>query len=239
MLSKSHPLRNEIDHLTREQKLPILLIMFAFWVVCAVEWAQRLAGQVPDPRFWTLLALLVTLYSGFQVFRLRLRVPGNSADSTGEREVAEILHRISSKGFVAFHDLRGDGRKIDHVVVGPSGIYAIETKKRSGSGMIDYRSDEELVFAGRIKDGFPLRHARGSASVVQSQLDEQLPDSYRVKPLLVFLGDWEVHREHEDLNVDVTTAARLAEYFDKQRPALSAGEIAQISSYLETAAAAA
>jgi hypothetical protein len=238
VIFKSQPLRNEIDRLTRAQLLPILLIMFAFWIVCAVEWTQRLVGQIPNPRFWPFFTLLVTVYSGFQVFRLRLRVPGARPDSTGEREVAEILQQISSKGFVAFHDLRGDDRKIDHVVVGPSGIYAIETKRRSGSGMIDHRSDEELIFAGRIKDGLPLRHARGSANVVQLRLDEELSDSYTVKPLLVFLGNWEVHRERENLEVDVTTAARLTEYFDKQRPALSTGEIAQISSCFETAAAA-
>ena len=152
--------------------------------------------------------------------------------------MAEILQQIRAKGFFVFHNLRGDGRKIDHVVVGPSGIYAIETKNRSGSGMINYRSDEELVFAGRIKDGWPLRHARGSASVVQSRLDRQWSDSYTVKPLLVFMGNWEIHREQNDLDVDVTTVARLAEYFEQQQPALSTSEIAQISSYFETAAAA-
>lgn len=233
------PLRNEIDWLTREQLLPIFLIMVVLWVVCAVEWTQRLAGQLPDPRFWTLLSLLVTVYAAFRIFRLRLPLPGITSDFSGDGEVANILRGIRPKGFVTLHDFRGDDRKIDHVVVGPSGIYAIETKKRSGSGMIEYGNEEALVFAGRIKDGLPLRHARDSASVVQSRLDEQSPDVYTVKALLVISGNWEIRRAHENPGVEVTTAARLAEYFEMQRPELSSREIAQISSYLQTTPAAA
>jgi hypothetical protein len=235
----SNSIRHEIDVLAREQQLPILLITFAFWMVCGVEWIQRLAGQTPDPRFWTFLSLLVTLYSGFQVFRLRSKLPRSVRANSGGREVAGILQSIRSKGFVAFHDLPGADRKIDHVVVGPSGIYAIETKARSGSGLIDYRSDDELVFAGRIRDGGPLRHARGSATSVQSRLNAQSsPDCYTVKPLLVFLGNWEIQDGKGNFDVDVTTAHGLVEYFDKQKPELSTEEISEISSYLQAAAAA-
>ena len=237
MALKTPSLRQEIDRLTDEQQLPILLIMFAFWIVCAVEWTQRLFGAIPDPRFWTLLSLIVTIYSGFQVFRLRSRVR-LSQGASGEREVARILQQIRYKGFVAFHNLPGIGRNIDHVVVGPSGIYAIETKSRGGSGTIDYRGNEELVFAGRIKDALPLRHARGSASTVQSQLNHDLEDSYAVQPLVVFLGDWDVCRHKGDFTVDVTTADKLVEYFDLQQPALTGKEIAAISSCFEGAAAA-
>src|SRR4051812_25114043 len=101
-----------------------MLIMFAFWMVCAVESTQRFVGQIPDPRFWTVLSLIVTVYGGLQIFRLRLHLPGHTANGTAEQKVAEILRQIGPKGFVAFHDLRGEDRKIDHVVVGPSGIYA-------------------------------------------------------------------------------------------------------------------
>lgn len=224
--------------MTDEQQLPVLLIMFAFWIVCAVEWTQRLVGTIPDPRFWTVLSLVITLYGGVQVFRLRLRSHSSTPRVSGEKEVARILHQIRGKGFVAFHNLPGAERNIDHVVIGPSGVYAIETKARSGSGTIDYRSDDELIFAGRIKDGWPLRHARASASAVQTRLNHGLPEAYAVKPLLVFLGDWDIHRHGKNLAVDVMTLDQLAEYFDQQKPALTGQEIAAISSCFEAAAAA-
>lgn len=232
-------LRQELDRLTDQQQLPILLIMFAFWIVCAAEWTQRLSGEIPDPRFWSLLSLIITGYAGWQVFRLHSKIRPANAAARAEHKVARLLDQIRDKGFVAFHDLPGAERNIDHVVVGPGGIYAIETKERSGSGTIDYCSDQALVFAGRIKDGLPLRHARESARWLQSRLRQTLNDPHPVKPLVVFLGDWDV-RCHDggDFSVDVITADKLVDYFERQPEELTPKEIFAISSCFEEAAAA-
>src|SRR5258708_4886535 len=133
-------LREEIGKLTEEGLIPFLIFTVTFWIVCAVEWTQKLAGAAPDPRFWTFLSLIVTAYGGFKVFQLRPQIRNLRLGELGERKVAEIFDRIRSKGFVAFHDLPGaESSNVDHVVVGPSGIYAIETKAQTGSGNINYR----------------------------------------------------------------------------------------------------
>jgi hypothetical protein len=211
----------------------LLLIMLAFWIVSAVEWTQRFAGAIPDPRFWTCLSLIVTSYGGFQIFRLRRHLPQFPRRRQGARQVVEIFERIRSKGFVARHNLAGEGGNMDYVLVGPAGIYTVVAKARSGSGIIDYQNDEELVFADRIKDGRPLRQARASAQAVQNRLNEKFGASYAVQPLVVFLGDWSVHRHGGDFAVNVTTADQLENYFDMQRPELSGKEIAEISAHLE------
>ncbi len=238
MTFSSPSLRHEIDLLTEQQKLPILLIMVAFWIVCAVEWTQRFIGAIPDPRFWTLLSLVITTYGGFQVFRLHRSRNLMPSGRSAEKNVQSVLQQIRGKGFVDFHNLQGHGRNIDHVVIGPSGIYAIETKIRSGSGTIEYRSDDELIFAGRIRDGLPLRHARGSADAIQFRLNAKGQDNYPVKPLVVFVGNWEINRHHGNLEVDVTTLDKLVEYFDLQKPELTGREISDISACFQGAAAA-
>jgi hypothetical protein len=52
----------------------------------------------------------------------------------GERAVAEHLEALRESGFRIFHDVPCEGRKknfnIDHVVVGPTGVAAIEVKTR-------------------------------------------------------------------------------------------------------------
>ncbi len=48
----------------------------------------------------------------------------------GERLVAEILEPLKSKGCWVFHDVPGPGFNIDHVVIAPTGVFAIETKTR-------------------------------------------------------------------------------------------------------------
>ena len=229
-------LRDEIDRLSEERLVPFFVFTFAFWLVCAVEWTQKFAGAAPDPRFWTLLSLIVTAYGGFQVFRLRPQIRNLRLGERGERRVAEILDRLRSKGFVAFHELPNNGLNVDHVVVGPSGIYAIETKTRSGSGTISYGSECELVFGGRIKDGRPLRQAQNSARAVHRQLKEDLDQAYWVKPVLVFCGNWHVQQVAGDFVVDVITADQLENYFERQQPELTSKEIADICSHLECSA---
>lgn len=216
--------------------VPYLMIVFAFWIVCLVEWVQKIAGEHPNPGLWMLVSLLVTCYGGVRAFRLYPQLRNLRLGERGERRVGEILDRIRSKGFVVYHDFPGNGFNVDHVVVGPSGIYAIETKARSGSGIIDYRSDNDLLLGGRISDGPALRQARGSARAVHLELKEHLREHYWVKPLLIFLGDWRVRRAAGDFTVDVITEDQLETYFDRGQPELTSKEIAHICSHLERSA---
>jgi hypothetical protein len=229
-------LREEINRLSDFGLIPFLIFSFAFWIVCAVEWTQKFAGEAPDPRFWTVLSLIVTIYGGFQVFRLRPAFRNFRLGESGEQRVAELLDRLRSKGFAAFHDLPNSGLNVDHVVVGPSGIYAIETKTRSGSGTINYASERELIFGGRINDGRPLRQAQNSARALHRQLKEHLDQACWVKPVLVFCGNWRVQRQPGDFSVEVMTTEQLENYFDRQQPELTSKEISDICSELERSA---
>lgn len=48
----------------------------------------------------------------------------------GERAVAESLNTLLADGYRVFHDLPFENFNIDHVVVGPHGLYVVETKSR-------------------------------------------------------------------------------------------------------------
>jgi hypothetical protein len=226
-------LREEVDRLSEQGLVPLLIFSFAFWIVCAVAWTQKFAGATPDPRFWTLLSLLVTAYGGFQVFRLRPRIRSFRSSERSERKVTAVLDRLRPKGFVTFHNLANSGLNVDHVVVGPSGIYAIETKTRRGSGLISYGSDRELIFAGRINDSRPLRQAQNSARAVHRRLKERLDQARWVKPVLVFCGNWHVNGQAGDFGVEVTTTEQLENFFEQQQPELTRKEVAEICSQLE------
>ncbi len=233
--SINESVRLEVDRLTRERLLPVVLLMFAFWIVCAVEWTQRLAGAIPDPRFWTFLALIVTAYGGLQVFRLRRGFPQWTRRKQNQQEMANVLERIRPKGFVAYRDAAAEGGAINYVVIGPAGIYAVQAKGRSGSGVIDYRGEDELIFADRIRDGRALPQTRAYAHALQTKLSESLQTSYAVKPLVVFLGKWQVNRATKNFPMQVITAGGLEQYLDSQPSKLTAKEIAQICSYFENA----
>ncbi|MDX2187128.1 MAG: nuclease-related domain-containing protein [Opitutaceae bacterium] len=79
-----------------------------------------------------MIAAMITCWS-FQI-RWVSRFSVLNLGYLGERLVGEHLATLRADGFHVFHDLQADGgeRKfnLDHVVVGPSGVWMIETKTR-------------------------------------------------------------------------------------------------------------
>jgi hypothetical protein len=73
-------------------------------------------------------------------WRLRFR-PSEQArtwqrGAQGERRTARLLDRLTREGFVVFHDLAVPGNtsaNVDHLVIGPSGVFVIDSKQWTGS----------------------------------------------------------------------------------------------------------
>src|SRR5207249_11066461 len=70
----------------------------------------------------------------------------------GEQAVAEALNDRSlvAASYTAFHDVQSDGDwNIDHVVVGPGGVFVIETKSRSRRKAKFDQQEHVVTFDGR------------------------------------------------------------------------------------------
>jgi hypothetical protein len=70
----------------------------------------------------------------------------------GERRTARILARLERDGFVAFHDLvlRGSPANVDHLVIGPTGVFVIDSKLYRGAVRVGM--DGRLWYGGRSLD---------------------------------------------------------------------------------------
>jgi hypothetical protein len=101
--------------------------------------------------------------------------------AVGERMTADALATLAPRGFVALHDRRLPGRKsnVDHVVIGPPGVYVVETKHLSGLVRVGRR----LRGQGRRLDG-ALDQAWDEATAVERVLNLPLP----AVPLLCIQG---------------------------------------------------
>jgi hypothetical protein len=72
-------------------------------------------------------------------WRLRFR-PSEQArtwqrGAAGERHTAHLLRRLTRDGYVIFHDLAvpGSPANVDHLVIGPTGVFVIDSKQWTGS----------------------------------------------------------------------------------------------------------
>ena len=102
--------------------------------------ATGLAGQVLAAQAGLPRPVLVGLVMAALVAsRLRFR-PSEQArtwrrGAQGERRTARLLDRLVRDGYVVFHDLAvpGSGANVDHLVIGNSGVFVIDSKQWSGS----------------------------------------------------------------------------------------------------------
>lgn len=68
----------------------------------------------------------------------------------GEQAVAEVLHELADSGYRAFHDFETDANgNIDHVIVGTSGVFLIETKARCRRPSKRGQPKHVVVYDGR------------------------------------------------------------------------------------------
>jgi Nuclease-related domain len=115
-------------------------------------WARTLAWRAPLVAAAGVVAQVLVVQAGLPYgglvglavaalvgWRLRFR-PSEQArtwqrGATGERRTARLLDRLTRDGYVVFHDLAvpGSPANVDHLVIGPSGVFVIDSKQWSGS----------------------------------------------------------------------------------------------------------
>lgn len=107
---------------------------------------------------WTIAALVV-LPDGVRAWR---------TGAAGEEMTAAALATLPASAFVVLHDRRKPWSRanIDHVVIGPTGVWVVETKNYEGSLSV---RDGELWIAGRRKTAF-IDQVKGQAGAVSTVL---------------------------------------------------------------------
>jgi len=118
----------------------------------------------------------------------------------GERIVAENLDRLTATGHHVFHDIPTENRdpifNLHHVVVGPAGIFAIETKTLKKRRTIPGRKEHEIVFDGDQivypwgQDVHGLGPARFKSNWLSDWIYQITGQRLTVIPVLTFPGWW-------------------------------------------------
>ncbi|MGA3007422.1 MAG: nuclease-related domain-containing protein [Opitutaceae bacterium] len=129
----------------------------------------------------------------------------------GEKAVAEALIPLLAEGYHIFHDVPceyGDTTfNIDHIVIGPSGVFCIETKTRRKGKAIQGRQEHEITFDGEQliypwgEDTHGLAQARRQAEWLAQWIYQLIGERLLVTPVLTFPGWWVSTTTLRDLKV--------------------------------------
>lgn len=183
-----------------------LLALGAFWGLAI--WLKNLAGLIIAALGVLVFAYLIVVQARHLVTLIDRR-RNYRLGLFGERIVAEHLEPLKLSGHRVFHDVpAGDPPagsstapfNLDHVVVGPSGIFAIETKtRRKGRTRVGFMA-HEIIYDGRAlaypwgEDQHGLEQAARQSAWLATFLQNQLGRAIPVQPLLVFPG-WMIIRK--------------------------------------------
>ena len=67
----------------------------------------------------------------------------------GELAVGQELNQLLRDGYYVYHDFPADKFNVDHVVAGPAGVYAVETKARQKPNTGNGQSDAKVIYDGQ------------------------------------------------------------------------------------------
>lgn len=146
-----------------------------------------------------LLAVVASVGMARSVWMPRQTTTSWSSGAVGERAVGARLASVSSKGVIAVHDrlIPGSRANIDHIAVGPSGIFVIDAKVVKGrvavrsTGPIWNRGWAKVYVGGRDKTSAVDGMARQVEAVRSALRNSGLTESVPVRPVVAFVGaEW-------------------------------------------------
>jgi hypothetical protein len=117
----------------------------------------------------------------------------------GEITVGQYLNQMMQNGYHVFHDFPCENFNIDHIAVGPAGVFAVETKTRRKPMTGDRKADALVEYNGKLlkfptwNDAKPLEQATRQAEWLASYLTKAVGERVKVSPIVALPG-WYVKK---------------------------------------------
>lgn len=213
---------------------PILIVLFMF-VLAGLEWWRFYHPSRPDPFVATLLAILTVLYAAWQFWRTWPALKKLKLASEGEKVVGQFLERLRERGYHVYHDLIGDDFNIDHVLIGPAGVYTIETKtwSKPSRGESRIKFDGELLTVnGSVPERNPVIQARAQSNWLRNVLLESTGRNFDVFPVVVCPGWYIEHAAGSLRKMWVLEPKALPKFLENELDRLSSEEVKLASFHL-------
>ncbi|TDC64406.1 NERD domain-containing protein [Actinomadura sp. GC306] len=197
----------------------------------AAAGAGLIALLLSSWRLGLTVAVLVVIGDTVRRSRKSSSVTAWRKSSAAERRTEKQLKSLQRNGYVVLHaravprddDGVSDGR-IDHLVIGPSGVYAIDSEKWDKRLPVRTMSHLKL-FHGPFNKKDRLDEARWEAQQASSILAERVGFEVPVQPSVAIYGPsipWKVMRVRD---VDVYAGNRARAYLRRRPRILTEGDV--------------
>ena len=199
---------------------PLFLGVFAAGASAALVFFLPLAGGTL--LVCSFLWIIWSLMAGLR------RVASFYKGARGEEKVSGILESLP-ESYHVFNDFTVGRNHVDHVVAGPGGVFAIETKFWNGKVTVE---DGHVLLDGQLPDRSPLSQAIREATLVRNAL-VSAGWSGTVTPVVAFASDSFVAHRANVRGTVIINASELRQSFDIDRVVIPPAELDRLVSLME------
>ncbi len=213
-----------------------LLVVGLFGCVTWIQWIEWGRQKPIHPGVLTVVTVVLAIVASIRIYFAIKRARAMALGVRGEMVVGQQLEGLRTKGYRVYHDLVEKGFNIDHVLIGPGGVYVIETKtiSKPGSGNPTVKYDGEGVLVdGRAPDRDPIAQAKANADRIVEVLGRATGSRPKVRAVVLFPGWW-VERQRKGVEVWVLNPEAFVKFLGHEPVVLKSEEIALLSTALET-----
>ncbi len=204
--------------------------MWPLFVCFAALGALGAAAAIGRHVVWFSVAFLAAVGVTAFLWRKGLRrVESYFKGARGEERVAGILATLPD-GWNVFHDLVAQGLHVDHVVAGPAGVFAVETKNWRGRVTVE---DGEVLVGGVLPDRAPVVQAMREADAVKAAL-KKMGWEGDVTPVLCMASDTCSAPEAEVRRVALLNSSAVVKWLVGKPTVIPPNELARLSQLMET-----
>lgn len=188
---------NLLELLMSAALAPLIIAVAFFWVLAQIAPTTPL---VPALSLMGAILVFSCVISGRWLWSKFIRYRNDQLGLLGERTVAEALSPLLREGYHIFHDVPASAAtrvfNLDHVVVGPTGLFLVETKtRRKGRARPGFK-DHVVTYDGRqliwpwAEDHYGLEQAESEARWLSEWINKLTGFDLTPRPILALPGWW-------------------------------------------------
>lgn len=220
-------LLRRLDNLNEQVNLYLIYALMLPLIIYStlISYSYFQATQPSPAVMWlsAILCIASTAYLVFKLVRLLSQRRRTRLDYEGELAVGQELNQLMLQGFLVYHDFPADTFNIDHILVGTTGVFAVETKTRGkGAGRGSSSEEATVTYDGRMlnyadsSDFETIEQAKQQADWLSNWLEAATEEPLAVRAIVTLPG-WVVKRTSAD-GIPVVNPGQFASLFEHIKP---------------------
>jgi len=228
-------LDEEIDELVNNRVILDFMMAATLLVAAIFSWWSWVFPSILVCITLTVIAVVFLPVVALRISKQYKRLQRLKLGRDGERRVGQYLEYLRSDGYRVFHDLIDGDANTDHILIGPAGVFTVETKTWSkpvrGDAGITY-DGKKLLINGWEPNPDPLKQAKAQAASLKRLLFGITGSNIPVQPVIAFPGRY-VETPGRQVDVIVLNPEMLPKFLKKSSIKLQPARVAQIANQLD------